>query len=175
MPNEHPPVVLELAPLPREQLGPFLILGLDKDAAAEPIEAHWAQRVIWSRKNQFSIPLEDVNWAREVIRDPERRLRADATSLNADTADGSLRRLAQRYGVATGAPSWQPCDVEKPLADYTPAVEVPDPDQLLQTITVPAMPRDLPAVAWLLDRLLQEPLDPWALDFPCEPNQDTAS
>ena len=26
------PVVLELAPLPREQVGPFLLLGLDKDA-----------------------------------------------------------------------------------------------------------------------------------------------
>ena len=30
MPSE--PVVLDLAPLPREQIGPFLLLGLDKDA-----------------------------------------------------------------------------------------------------------------------------------------------
>ena len=30
----HTPIVLELAPLPREQVGPFLILGLSKDADA---------------------------------------------------------------------------------------------------------------------------------------------
>ncbi len=47
------PVVLELAPLPREQLGPFIILGIDKDATAEEIEAAWAKRVIQGARTRF--------------------------------------------------------------------------------------------------------------------------
>ena len=35
--NHDEAVVLELAPLPREQLGPFIILGVDKDADQERI------------------------------------------------------------------------------------------------------------------------------------------
>ena len=50
------PIVLELAPLPREQVGPFLLLGVDKTAAKEEIEANWAQRVIWARKGQVKTP-----------------------------------------------------------------------------------------------------------------------
>src|SRR5437899_5211457 len=90
MPPPGEPVVLELAPLPREQIGPFLLLGLEKDAGPEQVEANWAQRVIWSRKNQINVPLEDINWAREVINDPDKRIRADAATLNADTIDGTL-------------------------------------------------------------------------------------
>ena len=75
MADEHEPVVLELAALPREQLGPFLLLGLDKNADAEAIEASWAQRVIWARKNQIRTPLGDINWAREVVNDPEQMIR----------------------------------------------------------------------------------------------------
>ena len=47
MPPHAEPIVLDLAPLPREQIGPFLLLGLDKDADKEQIEANWARRVIW--------------------------------------------------------------------------------------------------------------------------------
>jgi hypothetical protein len=57
MPDDKEPVVLELAPLPREQIGPFLILGLDKDAGKDEIEANWARRVIWARKSQVRVPL----------------------------------------------------------------------------------------------------------------------
>ena len=38
------PVLLELATLPREQMGPFLMLGLEKDASKDDIEAHWAEQ-----------------------------------------------------------------------------------------------------------------------------------
>src|SRR5437868_13452665 len=121
------PVVLELAPLPREQVGPFVLLGVGKLADKDEIEAHWAQRVIWARKNQSRVPLEDINWARETLNDLERRVRADAASLNVDTTAGTLRRLAERYaGKAPPAPGGAPLDVEKPLADYTPPTEVPD-------------------------------------------------
>src|SRR5437588_10194862 len=112
MADKHEPVVLELAPLPREQIGPFLILGLDKDADKDQIEANWARRVIWARKGQTRLPLEDINWAREAVSDPDKRLRCDVLSLNLDLSDGTLRRLGQRYGVTGAAPAvgWQPLD-----------------------------------------------------------------
>ncbi|GIW79792.1 MAG: hypothetical protein KatS3mg105_1599 [Gemmatales bacterium] len=47
-------VVVELAPLPREQMGPFLILGVYKDADSATIDAHWAQRVIWGPQETIS-------------------------------------------------------------------------------------------------------------------------
>src|SRR4051812_31241910 len=110
------PVVLDLAPLPREQIGPFLLLGVDKDAAKEQVEAHWAQRVIGARKNMLGVALQEIHWAREAIGDPDRRVRADAASLNPDTVEGTLRRIARRYGADRGGPTWQPLDAEKPLA-----------------------------------------------------------
>ena len=54
MSDSQEPVLLELAPLPREKIGPFILLGLEKDASPEEIEAHWAQRVIWARKNHIA-------------------------------------------------------------------------------------------------------------------------
>ena len=36
------PEVLDLAPLPRAQIGPFLILGVDKDVDRDTLEANWA-------------------------------------------------------------------------------------------------------------------------------------
>jgi len=165
MAEQPNPVVLELAPLPREQMGPFLLLGVAKDADKDQIEAAWAARVIAARKNQVRLPLEDVNWAREVINDPERRLRADATSINCDTSEGTLQQLAERYGAAGPTPAirWQPWDAEKPLADYSPPVEVPRPEEVRGGLQPPEVPRELPAVAWLVEQLVKEPLDPWNL------------
>ncbi len=175
MPNPQEPVILELAPLPREQTGPFILLGLGKDADQEEIEANWAQRVIWARKKTFRIPLEDVNWAREVINDPERRVRADALSLNVDTGEGALKRLAGRYGGKDAkGPAWQPLDREKPLADYRPATEIPDPEAVRTAIQVPEVPREVPAARVLLEQLAREPLDPWDLPLSSEPSQGAA-
>jgi hypothetical protein len=162
--TENEPVILELAPLPREQVGPFLLLGLEKDADKEQIEAHWAQRVIWARKNYIRVALQEINWAREVIRDAERRVRADVASFNADTTDLVLRRLAERFGAA--GPTWQPLDAERQLADYTPDTAVPDPAEVREAITLPEVPEEIPAVPCLLEQWIQEPLDPWKLDIP---------
>src|SRR5262249_43743416 len=122
------PVVLELAPLPREQIGPFLLLGLDKDADKEQIEANWARRVIWARKGQTRVAREHVTWAREPLGAPDRRLRADCSGFNPDTTDGQLRRWSARFGIgATGGDvevGWQPLDGEKSLTGYAPAAEV---------------------------------------------------
>ena len=175
MSDSEAPVVLELAPLPREQMGPFVVLGVEKDADREQIEAACGTRVIAARKNLVKVPLEDINWAREVVNDPERRARAEVTSLNPDTADGTLRRLAERYGLADGGnPVWQPRDEEKSLADFSPDVEVPSLDEIRAAVRLPELPLELPAIGWLLEQMIQEPLDPWALNLTPEPIKDTA-
>ena len=126
------------------------------------MEAHWARRVIWARKNQIAIPLQDINWAREVLNDFERRIRADIGSLNTDTLDRSLYEVALRFGVGeTTSLAWEPCDVEKPLDSYTPAAEAPNMDALLQSITLPEPPFEVPAAMKLLEEFARQPLDPW--------------
>jgi hypothetical protein len=162
------PVMLDLASLPREQVGPFLLLGLAKESDKDCIEANWADRLKWARKNQIKVPLEDINWARDVLNDLDKRIRADAASLNLDTTDGVLRALARRFGVASGQPgrAWQPLDSEKALADYKPPAEVPDLQAVRAAVTAPPVPEELPAVAVLLERLAQLPLDPWAVELP---------
>ncbi|MCS7045331.1 MAG: hypothetical protein NZO58_03140 [Gemmataceae bacterium] len=166
MANTEPPLVLQLAPLPRQQIGPFLILGVDKDADKDTIESAWAQRLIWARKNLTRVPLEDINWAREIIGDPERRLRADAVSFNIDTTDGLLRRLRERYqGEALDAASCKPIDVEKDLSGYAPPTPVPAAAEVRAQVPLPAPPPDLPAVSSLLGQAVQTPPDPWEIHF----------
>src|SRR5438093_1320016 len=145
-------ILLELADLPREQVGAFLLLGLDKDADLEAIEAHWADRIRWARRNQLRVPLEDVNWAREVLRETISRLRADSGSLNTDTSDLFLRRLRERFHQRALGLAWQPLDDEKPLAEYAPAVEVPRAEDVRASVTPPEPPRDFPAAALLLEQ-----------------------
>jgi len=168
MARSQEPVVLELAALPREQMGPFLILGLDKSADHTMVQRHWADRVKWARRQQIKVPLEDVNWAREVLNDKERRVKADAASLNVDTTDGLLAGLSERFGLEGGQATrmWQPLDSEKTLAEYSPAAEVPDRTQLQASIEVPPIPEEIPATAVLLGQLAEQALDPWAVTLP---------
>lgn len=161
------PVILELATLPREQVGPFLILGVDKVADREEIEAAWAKRLIWARKGLVLTTLEDINWAREALNESDRRIRADAGSLNLDTSDGVLRRLGQRFGGKNNdEPSCRPIDMEAPLAQDAPADDIPDIDEVRREILRGEVPRALPAVAVLLDEFLGTLLDPWDLPLP---------
>ena len=124
------PIVLELATLSREQMGPYLLLGLDKSADKEQIDKHWADRVKWALRQppQCKASREDVNWAHEILKEIDRRIRSDVTSLNTDTADGVIGQLCSRFGVNGGQPTraWQPLDKEKSLADYVPSADVPD-------------------------------------------------
>jgi hypothetical protein len=153
-------------PLTREQIGPFFLLGLDKDAKPSEVETHWAQRVVWARKNEPGAQLGDVNWAREVLNDPERRLAAEASTFNADTQDRALALLAERYALAiSGKPAWPVLDHEKPLADYVPPMDIPDPDAVLQAINLPEMPPDSHLVESLLKKLALERLDPWDINL----------
>lgn len=170
--NGNAPVVLELASLPREQMGPFLILGLDKACSSEAIEQNWADRLKWARRNLVKVALEDINWAREILRDGDRRLKFDAGSLNVDTTDQVLARLANRYGLRGGQATrrWQPLDVEKALEEYTPPADVPDAATVTAAIHPPEVPAVIPAAVGLLEQLAAQPLDAWAPDLLPEPS-----
>jgi hypothetical protein len=164
MSSEHEPVILDLAPPPREQVGPFLLLGLEKDADPDQVEASWAKRLIWARKKQFRLALEDVNWARETINHPDQRVRADAVSLNADTAEGTLRKLGKYYGAEEGcAPGWRPIDHEQTNDEGFSVGEIPDPAEVRAALTAPPLPTALAAAVRLLDSFVEAPLDPWTL------------
>ncbi len=161
------PVVLELASLPREQTGPFLLLGLDKTADKEQIESNWADRVRWARKGLLKVPLEDVNWARDMLRDVDSRLRADAFGLNVDLNEAVLARLTRRFGVGGDQGlRWRPLDRESALDGYAPPDDVPDPRELAAAVTLPDLPDELPGVRALLDELAAAPLDPDTLELP---------
>ena len=166
MSQPEQPLVLQLAPLPRQQIGPFLILGVDKDAHKDVIEAAWAQRLIWARKNQFRIALEDINWAREIINDPERRVRADAVSFNIDTTDGLLKKLRERYqGKGRPIAGCKPLDIEKNLSEYTPPTPAPDAAELRAQIPLPELPREVPAVKLILEQAVKAAVDPWDVNI----------
>jgi hypothetical protein len=159
--------MLDLAPLPREQIGPFLLLGVAKEATKEQIEENWSLRVIWARRNTLKVPLEDVNWARDVMNDKDKRMRADVASLNLDACDSLVRTLVRRYtGGTKGALLWQALDCEKPLADYEPPADVPTIESVRSALVVPELPEDVPAVTPLIRQLAQANLDPWNLEFP---------
>jgi hypothetical protein len=109
------------------------------------------------------VPLEDINWAREVLCDPERRLRADVVSLTIDTADTTLRKLRQQFLEASAA--GQPIDVEPDLRGYQPNLPTIDPDEFRAQLQVPELPREIPAVPILLREEHAETLDPWGFSL----------
>jgi hypothetical protein len=166
MPPPNVPIVLQLAPLPRVQIGPFLILGVDKDADRETIEAAWAEKIKQARRGQIKTPLEDINWAREMLTNREARIRCDAVSLNIDTTDGILKKLKERYqGKAQAEIRCKPIDTEKWLADYSPPTPVPAVAEMHGRVQVPEIPREVPAVRVMLENLARTPLDPWQVEL----------
>jgi len=173
MSQEPEPMVLELAPLARDQIGPFLLLGLDKEATPDQMEGHWAQRVLWARKGRIRTPLEDVNWAREALRDADQRAVFEAASLNVVLTDGYLHNLAERFGLegrpgTLTRPRWQPCQQSAPGTAATtesPANtrELPQPGELQAGILLPEPGEEFPAVSRLLEEATKEAIDPWSI------------
>ena len=160
------PIVLQLAPLPRTQIGPFLILGVDRDADRETIEAAWAEKIKQARRGQIKTPLEDINWAREMLTSKEPRIRCDAVALNIDTTAGTLKKLRERYqGKQQVEIRCKPIDTEKWLADYTPPTPVPTVAEIRQLVQLPEIPREVPAVRVMLENFVREPLDPWQIQL----------
>ena len=160
------PIVLQLAPLPRTQIGPFLILGVEKDASREVIEAAWAEKIKMARRGQLKTPLEDINWAREMLTAKESRVRCDAVALNVDTTDGTLKKLKDRYqGKQQVEIRCKPIDTEKWLADYAPPPPVPTVEEIRQLVQLPTIPQDVPAVRIMLESFAKEPIDPWQVEL----------
>lgn len=155
------------AGVPRERIGPFLLLGVDKDADSEQIEAQWARRVIAARRGRLEVPLADINWARAALKDPETRARADGNSLNADTLDGALRSLLARVTqAAPGAGSWKPMDSDAQPTDFVPTTAMPDPAEIARQIVLAEVPVETPGVLEIFRQLIGEPVDPWELELP---------
>jgi hypothetical protein len=155
------PIVLNLAPLPRDVAGPFMILGLDKCADPEAIEAAWAQRVISARKNQLLYSLEDVNWAREILRDPGKRLSADVAGLNLDIDQLCLREIVKRFSDSDHS-RLQPVDLARPPASpYPPPLA--EMEEIRNSITLPALEWEAPFVGKIWEELIQVPVDPWKI------------
>src|SRR5205823_6182928 len=109
-------------------------------------------------------PLEDINWARELLIDTERRIRADAASLNIDTTDGVLQALRERF-AGEDAAGCKPIDVEKDLSTYEPPVTVPSLEEVRRLVPEPQIPREVPAVQVILDEFVRTPLDPWDVNL----------
>ena len=146
----------------REYAGPFLVLGVDKDADEATVDSHWAERVLWCRKGQTQLALEDVHWAREQLRDSSRRPTADASSLNADLASGEVRRLSRLYHIDGSPPGWEPLDPE-PAIDLPAAIDA-DPVAMVAEFPQPDVPLELPATSKWLDHFVAAALDPWGVD-----------
>jgi hypothetical protein len=142
------------------------LLGADKDADRETIEANWAQRLIWARKGLTRAALEDINWAREILGSYEQRVRSDAATLNVDTTDGVLKKLRDRFqGRRPGDVAARPLDVEKWLAEYTPPTPVPPVAEARANVRVPELPPEVPAVRVVLEGYVRDRLDPWGVDL----------
>lgn len=168
------PLMLDIAALPREQIGPFLLLGVDKDADTKEIEAHWAQRLIWARAKQIRTPLEDINWAKEQLLDRERRVLADVTSFNADTSAGDLKQLLEKHGpLEPEVPTWVPAEAPLPELPLLAPGAMPEVESLRASLALPDIPLVFPTVDRILLELTSAPIDPWSIELPAlstEPN-----
>lgn len=163
MSEPETPVVLEVEGLPREQVGPFVLLGVGKEITAEAAVAAHTERIRLAREGKLALAPGDIDWALEQLTDPDRRAAADAGSLNLDTSAGDLARLRARYPA--GRPAWEP--VPAPLlAVDGPDADLPDSAGVRAALPVPVPPAELPAADRLLRELVEGPIDPWGESVP---------
>ncbi|MCX7701708.1 MAG: hypothetical protein N2039_12600 [Gemmataceae bacterium] len=156
------PLELLTATLPREQIGPFLLLGVDKDATLQEIEAAWRQRVEWVEQGQLGVSVDDLNWAKEILLDADRRILADLGSLNPDTSDGQLRQmLAVQGSDEWERPHWPIRDVPLPDAPSIPAEWLDDRPADESSLHIPDVPLVIPGLERILAESRQQPVDPW--------------
>jgi len=162
-PNDRDEVwELSTARLPWQQAGPFLILGLDKDASSEQVESATRQRLDWIRQGILSCSEEDLNWARDMLLDAEQRIVADAQSLNLDTLDRQWQQLRDTHDSTDWEhPHW-------PIWDYPlPEIPVPSPEQgdangaKTCDPPLPEIPDEIPALSQLIDDWRSRRIDPW--------------
>jgi hypothetical protein len=147
----------------RELAGPYLVLGVDKDVDSDEIEAHYQSQCRAVERGECSWSIDDLEWAKQVLCDPEQRLAADRDSLNPDLASGEVQRLARLYRLDGSPPGWEPMDPEPPI-DFS-ALYVIDSNALASTVPTPDIPRELPAVKAWLDHFSAAATDPWSMEL----------
>lgn len=145
----------------REDAGPFLILGVDKDADDATIETQLRSRLEAARRGEIKWTESDINWAYGVLTHRDQRVVADAESWNADLASGDVRRLTRLYRTDSVVPGWEPLDPEPPS-------ELPEPNfdlsEFIASLSEPSLPLELPAVDAWLERFAVIGTDPWGPD-----------
>ena len=165
------PVVLELATLSREQIGPFMLLGLDKSADKEQIDKHWADRVKLGAQAAHQGPAAKTSTGR--TRSSRTSTGASAPTRPASTPTrrtASSRKLCDRYGVGNGSPG-RGCGSRLTTRSRWPTIcprrrcPTADDGPRRHHWSSRRCREELPAVAVLLERLAQLPLDPWAFEL----------
>lgn len=143
-------------------VGPYIILGIDKDADPATLPEVCARRVEAARAGELTWTEEQIVAALEVLHAPEERLESDVESFNTDIASGEVRRLARLYRVDGGGPAWEPMDPEPPteLTELTfdaagLAAEAPAPD----------VPLELPSVETWLTQYAAGASNPWTSEL----------
>lgn len=147
-------------PEPRELAGPFLILGIDKDADAATIETRWQSQRDAIERGECQWSIDDLDWAKETLLDTKQRLNADVESLNCDLASGEVQRLLRQYHLNGSPAGWEPIDPEPPM-------ELPeiDPTALTNDVSSPQIPVELPAINAWLTQFAAAVTDPWTMEL----------
>jgi hypothetical protein len=147
----------------RERAGPFLILGIDKDADAATIAAQFERQRHAVQAGLCHWTLDDLDWARNELQDAKQRLAADLNSLDVDLASGEIHRLARLYSLADGRPGWEPLDPE-PKVELMPPAAV-SVERLVADVPQPDVPLEIPAINRWLDQFAHQVADPWTTEL----------
>ncbi|MBX7104629.1 MAG: hypothetical protein K1X57_11145 [Gemmataceae bacterium] len=142
--------------------GPFLILGVDKDADAATLAERCADRVESSRRGELRWTENELLAALEQLHTPSRRLVADAESYNPDIASGEVRRLARLFRVDGTPPGWEPMDPEPPAESADTTI---DAASLAASLPAPDVPLELPSVETWLEKYAAAGNDPWTSEL----------
>lgn len=145
----------------REDAGPFIVLGVDKDADTATIEAQYQARLFPARRGELTWSVSDLDWAQEQLSDAERRVAADAESWNIDNAAGDVRRLMRLYRLENNATSWEPLDPEPPVTLPEPTMDMA---AIMSELQMPDAPLDLPAISAWLANCGSVGANPWAAE-----------
>lgn len=146
----------------RNDAGPFLVLGIDKDADDACVTAQFEARLELARRHEINWTEADLIWARDQLLTQDLRTIADAESWNVDLASGDVRRLARLYRVDSDIPSWEPIDPEPPAE--LPEAKI-DVSTLIAELPAPTLPLDFPAVDRWLDQYANIGIDPWSTEI----------
>lgn len=147
-------------PADRDDYGPFLLLGVDKDADAATVQSHCVERMRWLDEGAGRFQRADLEWAQGELADAEARLAADLNHLNPDLASGAVGRLTRLYHLDGTPPGWEPLDPEPTPA--LPGGGIIDATFAAATLPPPAAPLDFPSLDRWAANLLHVGGDPWS-------------